>query len=81
MPNLTIFLYFDNNHSLTKYNVFLTKYLTKIVGIHILIAVNSFTASGNFCHRSSADTLANNFDPDQARLKVGPDLDPICLTH
>ena len=26
-------------------------------------------------------TFANSLDPDQARQKVGPDLDPNCLTH
>ena len=63
MPNLTIFLFFDNNHSLTKYNVFLTKYLTKIVGIHILIAVtcNSFTASSDFCQESPTDHLFKHY--------------------
>ena len=25
--------------------------------------------------------VANSLDPDQARQNVGPDLDPICLTH
>ena len=25
-------------------------------------------------------TFANRLDPDQARQKVGPDFDPICLT-
>ena len=25
--------------------------------------------------------FANSLDPDQARRKVGPDLDPNCLTH
>ena len=61
MPNFTVFLFFDNNHSLTKYNVFLTKYLTKIVGIHNLIAVNSFPASDNFCQKSPADHLYKQF--------------------
>ena len=29
---------------------------------------------------SSADHLCKNLDSDQARRKVGPDLDPNCLT-
>ena len=29
---------------------------------------------------SSADNLCNSLDPDQARQKVRPDLDPNCLT-
>ena len=28
----------------------------------------------------STDSLANSLDPDQARLNVGPDLGPDCLT-
>ena len=28
----------------------------------------------------SADNLCKQFDPDQARQNVGPDLDPNCLT-
>ena len=39
---------------------------------------NSVPNSGNFCHLLI--TFANNFDPDQARQNVGPDLDPNCLT-
>ena len=31
-----------------------------------------------FCHLLI--TVANILDPDQARQKVGPDLDPNCLT-
>ena len=39
---------------------------------------NSLPASGDFCHLLI--TFANSWDPDQARQKVGPDLDPNCLT-
>ena len=40
--------------------------------------VNSFPASGNFCHLLI--TFANSLDQDQARQNVGPDLGPNCLT-
>ena len=39
---------------------------------------NSLPASGDFCHLLI--TFANSLDPDQARLNVGPDLAPNCLT-
>ena len=29
---------------------------------------------------TSADTISNSLDPDQARQSVGPDPDPNCLT-
>ena len=36
------------------------------------------SANGNFCRLKI--TFANSLDPDQARLNVGPDGDPNCLT-
>ena len=41
----------------------------------IIISLNSFTASGDFCHLLI--TFENSLDPDQ---NVGPDLDPNCMT-
>ena len=43
-----------------------------------IVRVNSFLASGDFCHLLIA--IANNLDPDQDRHNVGPDLGPNCLT-
>ena len=43
-----------------------------------LLDVNSFLASGSFCHLLIA--FANSLDPDQARQNGEPDLDPNCLT-
>ena len=43
-----------------------------------LSVFNSFPASSDFYHLLI--TFANSLDPDQARQKVGPDLDPNCLT-
>ena len=40
--------------------------------------LNSFLASGNFCHLLI--TIVNRLDPDQDRQNVGPDLDLNCLT-
>ena len=40
--------------------------------------INSFPASGDFCHLLI--TVAKSLDPDQARQNVGPDLDPNFLT-
>ena len=45
-------------------------------GRHTLI--NSFRAFDNFFRLLL--TFANSLDPDEARLYVGPDLDPSCLT-
>ena len=42
------------------------------------LTVNSFLASGNFCHLLI--TFANSLDSDQVWQNVGPDLDPSCLT-
>ena len=39
---------------------------------------NSFPASGDFCHLLI--TFADSLDPDQARLNVGLNMDPNCLT-
>ena len=39
---------------------------------------NSLPASGDFCHLLI--TFPNSLEPDQARLNVGPDLAPNCLT-
>ena len=46
--------------------------------IYSMIRVNSFLASGDFCHLQI--TFANSLDPDQDRQNVGPDLVPNCLT-
>ena len=40
----------------------------------MLEPLNSFPASGNFCHLLL--TFASSLDPDQAQQNVGPDLDP-----
>ena len=40
----------------------------------IVCVVNSFPASGDYCHLPL--TFENSLDPDQARQNVGPDLDP-----
>ena len=40
--------------------------------------LNSFLASGDFCHL--VVTFAKSLDPDKDRQNVGPDLDPNCLT-
>ena len=44
---------------------------------HTAILV-TFFASGDFC--CLLITFANRLDPVQDQLKVGPDLDPNCLT-
>ena len=49
--------------------------MTKNIG---RIRVNSFLASGDFCHLLI--TFANSLDPDQNGQDVGPDVDPNCLT-
>ena len=41
-------------------------------------SINSYLASGDFCHQLI--DFANSFDADQDRHFVGPDLDPNCLT-
>ena len=41
-------------------------------------SLNSFDASGNFCHLSV--TFANSLDQDQHRQNSGPALDPNGLT-
>ena len=46
--------------------------------VSIRPSVNSFPASGDFCHLLI--TYANSLDPDQAQQSIGPDLDPNCLT-
>ena len=43
-----------------------------------LKAVDSFPASGKFCHLLII--FANSLDPDQAPQNVGSDLNPNCLT-
>ena len=40
--------------------------------------LNSFLASRDFCHLLII--FVNSLEPDQDQQKVGPDLDPICLT-
>ena len=42
--------------------------------IGLVVRVNPFYASGDFCHQMI--TFANNLDPDQDQHVVGPDLDP-----
>ena len=44
----------------------------------VIMSVNSFSSSGDFCHLLII--FANSLDPDQAQQNVGPDLDPNCLT-
>ena len=44
----------------------------------MLLNFNSLAANGDFCRLLI--TFANSLDPDQDRQKVGPDLDPNCLT-
>ena len=41
-------------------------------------ALNSYAASGDFCHLMVI--FENYSDPDQAQQHVEPDLDPNCLT-
>ena len=41
--------------------------------------INSFPASGDFCHLLI--TFENSLDPDQEQHSVAADLDPNDLTH
>ena len=51
---------------------FIDQLLWVISFIHISQFINSFLASGDFCHLPII--FANSLDPDQDRHKVGPDL-------
>ena len=52
---------------------------SQIVASTSYFVLNSLPASVDFC--CLLITFANSLEPDQARQNVGPDLDPICLTH
>ena len=52
---------------------FIDQLLWVISFIHISQFINSFLASGDFCHLPI--TFANSLDPDEDRHNVGPDLD------
>ena len=49
-----------------------------VSGCHVNVLLNTFLASGDFCHLLI--TFANSLDPDQDRHYVCPDLDPNCET-
>ena len=44
----------------------------------VVLVINPFPASGDFCHLLI--TFANSLGPDHTQQNIGPDLDPNCLT-